>query len=676
MTWDIDYQEAQDMLFLAEQEAAAAIEPVIEDGPDPLTLYCTQPIRMQRPEIDGDGDITDGLDEITVDCGTRFQADCPHCAEIYAKRTHIIISSGLPTNVFDSAAFLLTLTAPSFGPVHRPAWTKKAKHNAQKQRRKVYETRCPCGHKHTPGTDSANHFVGAPLDPATYDYTGQVAFNRISVKLFDSLKRSMKHEFPDFDLQHMRIAEPQRRGAVHFHTVLVFRSPVCDKDCDTPLPRQTVSCPHHPVLEFDSTLKKSIEKRILALIPRPCPSDCTTKPKTTEDTCPEHQRASHYDAQTNRTYRFGITKDLRPLTADKDDFGNPSWASTAAYLSKYLTKSSGGEDLDNKINWASPVGKHIDLMKRLSLEQKLVALLAANKPVQIKRLTKSLPEPIKSVSGLTPAEFTCTSTNPFSASLPVRPSTYIDARTDEIVSLVPSVLDTPATLLTLSAKFFLATAYDFFPSNDFLQNEHTNAHFLHAYKKWLYRELLGQPQPDSNYTEVERFQQLTELVQHQFRHVPDRSKRVKTRQCDTCTNNSCSECADSVISPGCVRCDDNSCDTCFYEIETPTHYSVLQKHYPTIKLSTVTKVFRSLGYTGHPRTSSRAYGTTMTELKAAAARYALQKVIDDSQGMWTPDPNPFTWNPVFNIDRKTVNPSTGPPDIDAELALLELEMAA
>ncbi len=61
---------------------------------------------------------------LPIACKTRRASRCPPCAEVYRADTYQLIRAGLtggkgvPATVADHPCVFLTLTAPSFGPVH------------------------------------------------------------------------------------------------------------------------------------------------------------------------------------------------------------------------------------------------------------------------------------------------------------------------------------------------------------------------------------------------------------------------------------------------------------------------------------------------------------------------------------------------------------------------------
>lgn len=102
----------------------------------------------------------------TVRCGNRRPAVCPSCAKLARKDYQKLIASG-----FDDVDqqryrfYFLTLTAPSFGAVHR----------VPKSDRTGEIRKCRCGKLHDPLKDAG--LRGVPIDLDEYDYAGCVRFN-------------------------------------------------------------------------------------------------------------------------------------------------------------------------------------------------------------------------------------------------------------------------------------------------------------------------------------------------------------------------------------------------------------------------------------------------------------------------------------------------------------------
>jgi hypothetical protein len=196
---------------------------------------CSDPIHLKGSTITRDrqtGQVlyaystdTEPGGRLRVACGNRRASRCPSCAWTYAGDTYHLIRAGLtgdptkgtPHTVRDHPRVFATLTAPSFGPVHnRPG--KRA---------------CRCGTRHP--EDAAE--LGTPLDPETYDYAGAVLWNNHASDLWRyftiylrrqiarraGLTQKAAHE--QSRISFGKVAEYQKRGAVHFHAVIRIDGP-------------------------------------------------------------------------------------------------------------------------------------------------------------------------------------------------------------------------------------------------------------------------------------------------------------------------------------------------------------------------------------------------------------------------------------------------------------------
>ncbi|MET8448705.1 replication initiator [Streptomyces sp. NPDC005209] len=204
---------------------------------------CTHPIRLDghRTEYDVDtatgeiGRILHRLDsndlpagQLLVRCNNRRTTRCPACAEVYRRDTFHLITAGLrggkgtPEHVATHPRVFATFTAPSFGPVHNrptsPAGTVRP---------------CRCGTLHDQDDDA----LGTPLDPDTYDYEAAVLWNahaghlwrRFSIYLRREVARraglSQRRLREYARVSFAKVAEYQKRGAVHFHAVIRLDGP-------------------------------------------------------------------------------------------------------------------------------------------------------------------------------------------------------------------------------------------------------------------------------------------------------------------------------------------------------------------------------------------------------------------------------------------------------------------
>ncbi|MBB5153032.1 replication initiator [Saccharopolyspora phatthalungensis] len=193
---------------------------------------CTHPIRLSGSWAVQDnttGTVLDSLHgRVMVPCGNRRESVCPACSDRYAADAFHLLRAGLaggtkgiPVTVADKPRLFLTLTAPSFGPVHN--------------RRTPHGTAipCRCGEFHHPDDPR----LGQPVDPGSYDYLGHVLWQAHSGELWHrfitALKRHLAHAaglpqraFADHArLSFAKVAEYQRRGLIHFHAVIRLDGP-------------------------------------------------------------------------------------------------------------------------------------------------------------------------------------------------------------------------------------------------------------------------------------------------------------------------------------------------------------------------------------------------------------------------------------------------------------------
>jgi hypothetical protein len=208
---------------------------------------CTRPVRLDGHRTEYAVDTTTGeigrvlhhLDsadlpagQLLVRCNNRRATRCPACAETYRRDTFHLITAGLrggkglPEQVATHPRVFATFTAPSFGPVHnRPSDGRN----------------CRCGTRHEEG----DAVLGTPLDPESYDYEAAVLWNahagilwrRFSIYLRREVakragltQRAFRHHAR---ISFAKVAESQKRGAVHFHAVIRLDGP---EGGDTPPP--------------------------------------------------------------------------------------------------------------------------------------------------------------------------------------------------------------------------------------------------------------------------------------------------------------------------------------------------------------------------------------------------------------------------------------------------------
>ncbi|NED34865.1 replication initiator [Streptomyces sp. SID8499] len=185
---------------------------------DPATK---EVVRSYRSEDEPTG-------RLLTTCGNRRASRCPACSRVYAADTYHLIKAGLSggknvaESVRDHPRTFVTLTAPSFGPVHNYKTNSAGKPRP-----------CACGETHAEDAPE----LGTPLDPATYDYTGAVLWNAHAGQLWarfttylrralaERLRMTQKALNASLRVSFAKVAEYQKRGLVHFHAVIRFDGP-------------------------------------------------------------------------------------------------------------------------------------------------------------------------------------------------------------------------------------------------------------------------------------------------------------------------------------------------------------------------------------------------------------------------------------------------------------------
>ncbi|WP_328639524.1 replication initiator [Streptomyces canus] len=280
---------------------------------------CTHPIRLDghRTEYDVDtatgeiGNVLHHLDstslpagQLLVRCNNRRTTRCPACAEVYRRDTFHLITAGLrggkgtPEQVGTHPRVFATFTAPGFGPVHN---------------RRTDGHPCRCGLHH----DQEDEALGTPLNPDTYDYEAAVLWNahaghlwrRFSIYLRREVAKragiSQRRLRDHARVSFAKVAEYQKRGAVHFHAVIRIDGP---GGGNTPPPAWATA----------ELLTDAIE---------------TAASKVRVD-------GPVIDGRTH-TFTFGRQLDVRTIrSADFNDGQELTERAVAAYIAKYATKGA------------------------------------------------------------------------------------------------------------------------------------------------------------------------------------------------------------------------------------------------------------------------------------------------------------------------------------------------
>ncbi|MFD0213807.1 replication initiator protein RepSA [Streptomyces hirsutus] len=285
---------------------------------------CTDPIHLQGSTVTRDAATGQVLHSYSTDtepggrlrlaCGNRRASRCPACAWTYAGDTYHLIRAGLvgdpdkgtPHTIRDHPRVFATLTAPSFGPVHNRPGPRP----------------CRCGNRHAEDAPE----LGTPLDPDTYDYAGAVLWNNHASELWRYFTIYLRREIAKragltqkaareaSRVSFGKVAEYQKRGAVHFHAVIRFDGPAGPDDPP----------PAWATLDLLTDAIHTAAARAEVDVP---PARHRPDPDQPADT------------QSARTLRWGTQLDVRPIRAFGDG-EEISEQAVASYVAKYATKAA------------------------------------------------------------------------------------------------------------------------------------------------------------------------------------------------------------------------------------------------------------------------------------------------------------------------------------------------
>jgi hypothetical protein len=309
--------------------------------------YCHHPIRLAGRVEQADrqtGEIRQVYDTdrepdgvLLKACGTRRESRCPSCAATYRADAYQLLTAGLkggkgvPESVAGHPRLFVTFTAPSFGRVH----TRKAQgrlvlpcHPYRQGARCPHGLRDGCWHRHDPDDPR----LGEPLCPSCYDARAQVLWNalapelwrRTTIAVYRTLGRLVGLQEGELRrlvrVSYAKVAEFQRRGAIHFHAVIRL---------DAATECRCAGCLAPPPERFTAVLLEKALRKAVAAVGVSCPT---------------------LDEEPGRYARWGEQLDVRNITRD-EQAGELSAEQVAGYIAKYATKAteSFGSGLDRRL---------------------------------------------------------------------------------------------------------------------------------------------------------------------------------------------------------------------------------------------------------------------------------------------------------------------------------------
>src|SRR3954462_8295627 len=207
--------------------------------------YCRRPVRL-RGRVDSlDASTGEVVASYSTDhepdgtllkcCGNRREAVCPSCARTYRGDAFQLVASGMrggkgvPETIAEHPMVFLTLTAPSFGPVHsRRVRGDKVRRCRPRRNGEVcsHGVSLACSVVH----DEGDERLGEPLCAECFDYEHAVLWNALAPELWRYTSIQLARELARLTgvsqnrlrvrVSYVKVAEFQRRGALHFHCVL------------------------------------------------------------------------------------------------------------------------------------------------------------------------------------------------------------------------------------------------------------------------------------------------------------------------------------------------------------------------------------------------------------------------------------------------------------------------
>jgi len=297
--------------------------------------YCHHPIRLAGRVEQADratGEVRTVYDSkrepdgvVLKACGTRREAWCPSCAATYRADAYQLLAAGLkggkgvPDTVAAHPRLFVTFTAPSFGRVH----SRKA------QGRFVYPchpyrqgARCPHGHRAGcwQRHEEDDPRLGEPLCPTCYQAGAQVLWNALAPELWRRTTIAVQRALGRLvgvdeaglrrlvRVSYAKVAEFQRRGAIHFHAVLRL---------DAATACRCAGCLAPPPEPFTAAVLEEALRLAVPTVRVPCPA---------------------VDGDDLGRYaRWGEQLDVRNITRAEGEAGELSAEQVAGYIAKYAT---------------------------------------------------------------------------------------------------------------------------------------------------------------------------------------------------------------------------------------------------------------------------------------------------------------------------------------------------
>ncbi|MEX5712983.1 replication initiator [Parafrankia sp. FMc6] len=280
-----------------------------------------------------------------VRCNNRRASVCPSCSTVYKRDARRLVLAGLAggkgvtDTVVEHPAWFVTLTAPSFGPVH----SRRQQGGKSGPVRACHPRRGTCRHGRPAGCHERHHAedsrLGSPLCADCYGYGRTVVWNALVPKLWKATRDATESAVAAAAgltvaglrraarLSFVKVAEMQARGVVHLHVVVRVDGP------DGP--------DSAPPGWADGDLVADALRGVIGSVAVPAPDPDAG---TLDATAPED----------GWSVRWGVQVDIRRIALD----GPTDVSRVSNYLAKYITKSAAaGGALDHPVRSLAALGR-------------------------------------------------------------------------------------------------------------------------------------------------------------------------------------------------------------------------------------------------------------------------------------------------------------------------------